>query len=87
VSASDVLLATDVAELLASSSAYVGSERAVAQAVATVDPVTLGRAVDRLHRWALSGATRTALTAWPGLLDDVRARLSRAVDAGALDGR
>jgi undecaprenyl-diphosphatase len=87
VSESDVLLATDVAELLASSSAYVGSERAVAQAVATVDPVTLGRAVDRLHRWALSGATRTALTAWPGLLDDVRAQLSRAVDAGAPDGR
>jgi glycosyltransferase 2 family protein len=87
VAASNVLLANDVAELLASSSAYVGADRAVAQAVAVVDPDTLGRAVDRLHRWALSGATRTALAARPGLLDDLRAQLSRAVDAGAADGR
>jgi undecaprenyl-diphosphatase len=87
VAASDVLLATDVAELLASSSAYVGSDRAVAQAVATVDPATLGRAADRLHRWALSGATRTALAARPGLLDEVRAQLSGAVDADAPDRR
>jgi glycosyltransferase 2 family protein len=87
VAASDVLLATDVAELLASSSAYVGSDRAVAQAVAAVDPLTLERAADRLHRWTLSGATRTALADRPGLLDDLRAQLSRAVDAGAPDGR
>jgi undecaprenyl-diphosphatase len=87
VAASDVLLATDVAELLASSSAYVGSERAVAQAVAAVDPITLGRAVDRLRRWALSGATRTALAGRSGVLDDLRVQLSRAVDAGAPDGR
>jgi glycosyltransferase 2 family protein len=87
VAASDVLLATDVAELLASSSAYVGLERAVAQAVAAVDPITLGRAVDRLRRWALSGATRTALAGRSGVLDDLRVQLSRAVDAGAPDGR
>ena len=35
MAASDLLLATDVAELLASSSMYVGTERAVAHAVAT----------------------------------------------------
>jgi glycosyltransferase 2 family protein len=87
VAASDVLLATDVAELLASSSVYVGADRAVAQAVTAVDPATLGRAVDRLHPWALSGATRTALAERPGQLDDLRAQLSRAADAGARDGR
>ena len=86
VAASDVLLATDVAELLASSSVYVGAERAVAHAAANVDPVTRARAVERLHRWALSGATRTALASRSGLLDDLRARLARTVDAGIVDG-
>ena len=90
MAASDLLLANDVAELVASSSLPVGPERAVANAVATVDPATLGRALDRLHPWALSGATRTALKSRPGLLDDLRRRVSDAVagttadaDAGA----
>ncbi len=38
MAASDLLLATDVAELLASSSLYVGPERAVAHAVASRRP-------------------------------------------------
>ncbi|MET0579734.1 MAG: lipopolysaccharide kinase InaA family protein, partial [Ilumatobacteraceae bacterium] len=79
VAASDLLLATDVAELLASSSADVGSQRAVARAAAAVDPSTLAAALDRLHRWALSGATRTALEARPGALDDLRDRLAAAI--------
>ena len=78
VVASDLLLATDVAELLASSSLYVGPERAVAHAAGTVDPATLSRALDRLHPWALSGATRTALKARGGLLDELRQRLAGA---------
>ena len=61
VAASDLLLATDVAELLASSSLCVGPERATASAASTVEPATLAQALDRLHPWALSGATRTAL--------------------------
>jgi glycosyltransferase 2 family protein len=81
VAASDLLLATDVAELMASSSVYVGAERAVAHAAAAVDRATLTRALDRLHRWALSGATRTALKARPGLLDDLRNRLTAAIAA------
>jgi hypothetical protein len=79
VAASDLLLATDVAELLASSSVDVGPERAVAHAAATVDRATLGQAVDRLRAWALSGATRTALKARPGLLDDLRHRLAEEI--------
>jgi hypothetical protein len=47
-----------------------------------VDPDTLGRALDRLHPWALSGATRSALKARPGLLPDLRARLADAVPVG-----
>jgi hypothetical protein len=76
VAASDLLLANDVAELVASSSAVVGAERATAHAKASVDPATLAAARDRLQLWALSGASRTALKERPGLLDDLRARLA-----------
>ena len=78
MAAPDRLLATDVAELVASSSVPVGPERAVAHAAATVDPATLAQAVDRLHLWALSGATRTALKANPGRLDELREPVSGA---------
>jgi undecaprenyl-diphosphatase len=78
LAASDLLLANDVAELVASSSAVVGAERAVSHARATVDAETLARARDRLQLWALSGATRTAMKAEPGLLEDLRTRLAPA---------
>ncbi len=77
MAASDLLLANDVAEALASSSVYVGPERAVAAAAASVDRATLSRALDRLRPWALGGATRTALKARPGLLDELRSRRGR----------
>jgi undecaprenyl-diphosphatase len=83
VAASELLLATDVAELIASSSAYVGSDRAVAHAVATVDEATLSRALGRLHRWSLSGATRTALDERPGALDELRRRLADVLRTSA----
>jgi glycosyltransferase 2 family protein len=85
MAASDLLLANDVAELVASSSLPVGAERAVAHAVTTVDPATLARAVDRLQPWSLSGATRTALKSRPGLLDELRRGLTDAVAATAPD--
>ena len=81
LAASPLLLANDVAELVASSSLYVGSDRAVAHAVATVDRATLSQAHDRLRPWALGGATRTALKARPGLLDDTRGQLASALAA------
>ena len=84
VVASDLLLATDVAELLASSSLCVGPERALANAANAVDPATLARALDRLHPWALSGATRTTLKGRPGLLDALRNGLASTI---AADGR
>ncbi len=54
----------------------VGPERATAHALAIVDPATLAAARDRLQLWALSGASRTALKAQPGLIDDLRTRLA-----------
>lgn len=76
LAASDLLLATDVAELVASSAAVVGAERATRHARASVDAVMLGAVLERLHPWALSGASRRALHQQPGLLDDLRARLA-----------
>jgi glycosyltransferase 2 family protein len=78
LAASDLLLANDVAELVASSSVVVGPARATAHAEAVVDPDTLAFATKRLQPWALSGATRTALKEKPGLLDDLRRRLAPA---------
>ena len=77
MAASDLLLANDVAEFVASSSVVVGAERATAPALATVDPAMLTRAAERLRPWALSGATRAALSARPGLLDDLGRRVGR----------
>jgi tRNA A-37 threonylcarbamoyl transferase component Bud32 len=84
VAASDLLLATDVAELLASSSLCVGAQRATASAVSMVAPATLAQALDRLHPWALSGATRTELKGRPGLLDSLRSELAVTIPG---DGR
>ncbi len=83
VAAADLLLANDVAELLASSSLSVGPERATARAVSMVAPGTLAQALDRLHPWALSGATRTSLKDQPGLLDALRNELAMRIAAEA----
>jgi undecaprenyl-diphosphatase len=76
LAASDLLLANDVAEFIASSSLKVGPERAVRAASAAIGPVALATALDRLRPWALSGATRTGLKENPALLDDIRARIT-----------
>jgi undecaprenyl-diphosphatase len=83
VAASDLLLANDVAELVASSSVYVGPERAVAHAAGSVDPDTLASALQRLRPWALSGASRTALKANRGLLNELRRHMSAAAPVTA----
>ncbi len=80
LAATDVLLATDVAELLASTSICVGSERAVAAATAVIDRPGLDAAHDRLHLWSLSGATRSAQRQHAGLLDDLRRRVRQTAE-------
>jgi undecaprenyl-diphosphatase len=72
LAASDLLLATDLAELLASSTTQVGIERAVTVGRSVVGADVLAAAVERLRLPLLSGATRTAMKARPGLLDDLR---------------
>lgn len=74
LAASDLLLATDLAELLASTSLVVGPDRALDAGVAAVSADAVAEALTRLHPFALSGATRTAMKARPGLLDELRTR-------------
>ncbi len=76
LAASDLLLANDIAEFTASSSLKIGPERAVALAEEGVGPEGVASALDRLHPWALSGATRTGLKESKGLLDDLRSRVA-----------
>jgi len=77
LAASDQLLATDLAELLASSTTQVGAERAVAAGLAAVGPDAIVTALDRLQLPRLSGATRTALKADPSLLPELREQIRR----------
>jgi undecaprenyl-diphosphatase len=84
LSANDVLLATDRAELLASTAAQVGPERAVNAALAVVPPETLARATARLRPWALSGATRAACKRDSSLLPALRAELVSATTGSRL---
>jgi undecaprenyl-diphosphatase len=79
VAASDLLLAADVAELLASSSLRVGGARAVEQATRSVDPTTAAHALHRLRPWALSGATRAGMRERPGSLAALRRSLSASL--------
>jgi undecaprenyl-diphosphatase len=81
LAASDLLLTTDVAELLASSTTRVGAERAVHAGIAAVGRDAVAGALDRLQLAMLSGATRTAMKADPHLLPDLRRRITTATAA------
>ncbi len=72
LAANDLLLQTDVAELLASSATVVGVDRAVSAAVGPLGEQAVADAASRLEPARLSGATRAAMKAAPGLLDDLR---------------
>ena len=72
LAASDLLLDTDLAELLASLTLAVGIDRSVAAAVTAVGADAVAGAASRLRPYALSGATRTAFAARRGLLDELR---------------
>ena len=82
LAASDLLLANDLAELLASLSLAVGPERAVAAGLAVLAPAELATAADRLAPFALSGATRTGMKERSGLLDDLRSEVAALAPAG-----
>ena len=78
LAASDQLLATDIAELLASSTTKIGAGRAVAAGLAAVGPEALTTALDQLELPRLSGATRTAMKADAALLPRLREELTAA---------
>ena len=80
LAASELLVDTDRAELVASTATKVGPERAVAAAVAVVGPDALDGVAERLRPWALSGATRTACKDDPELLPAVKRALARATE-------
>lgn len=74
LAASDLLLATDLAELVASTSLVVGPDQALEAGLSALGGTDLAAASTRLHPFALSGATRTAMKEREGLLDQLRAR-------------
>lgn len=71
LAADDLLLATDVAELLASTTPRVGVQRAVDAAQRVLGTDALARALPRVQPLALGSATRTALRD-EGLLEPLR---------------
>ncbi|MFN8017943.1 MAG: phosphotransferase [Acidimicrobiales bacterium] len=75
IAASDLLLATDLAEMICSSATVVGPERAVAAAVRGVGEVEAATARSRLQLPMLSGATRTALKADPATWAAIQAQV------------
>jgi len=72
LAARDEQLASDVAELLASTASIVGPARAVAPAMATVGAAAVASAIPRLQPNALSGATRAAFKGDKHALDALR---------------
>jgi glycosyltransferase 2 family protein len=87
LAASELLLATDLAELLAALSLQVGAKRAVDSGAAVLGGGALRSGLPRLRAAYLSGATRTALKSRPQLLDEIRrevvaGRAPSAVPAG-----
>ena len=87
VAASDAQLSGDVAELLASTAAAVGADRAVAAAKGAIGAEGLAGGLPRLQPYALSTATRSALKSQKGLLDKLRetAREASGVDKVELE--
>ena len=78
-SASDRALQRDTAELLASQSTRVAPERVVAAAISAVGATEVAEALAYLSPAGLASATRKALEALPGRLDDLRRVAADAV--------
>ena len=73
-------LSTDVAEVLAATSAPLGVEHAVAAAVAGVGPAAVAAALPRLQPLALTPRTRAAVKS-AGCLDELRQEVQRVTGA------
>ena len=81
LAASDLLLANDLAEVLASLSLVVGPDRTLAAARHVIGDAGLATAAERLRPFALSGATRTGMKEAGSLLDDLRTSVAALAPA------
>jgi len=72
VAVDDDILDADTAQLLASLAVTAGAQRTVAAAVEAIGPDTVGAALPRLQKAALSGATQASLKEHKGLLEDLQ---------------
>jgi undecaprenyl-diphosphatase len=77
LAASDAMLATDVAQLLAATTVEVGPERAVAAAAGVLGPEVLGEVLPRLQSAALDSRTRKVMRHRRGLLHELQAEVQR----------
>jgi undecaprenyl-diphosphatase len=77
LAASDRLLQTDVAELIAATGVVTGAERAVAAAVSGIGPGPVGQALPMLQPLALAGATHKAVAGEHGLMADLQGEVRR----------
>lgn len=77
IAASEALLRSDVAQLLASLAVAVGPERSVTPAIRALGADVVAESLSRLQPAALSGATQTALKSHKGLLDELRKEIER----------
>lgn len=82
LAASDLLLRTDLAELVTALSLKVGPARTVRAASAAVGSDALRDALPRLQPKFLSGATRTAIKQEPDLLDEIRREVAAGLPPG-----
>jgi undecaprenyl-diphosphatase len=79
LAASDLLLETDIAELLGSTTTKVGTDRAVAAAIRVLGREAVAASLPRLQPFALGSATRTALRQ-NELFEPLRAEVRRQAD-------
>lgn len=78
LAAEDLLIHTDLVELLASSATVVGADRAVRAAAMVIDPRELTAVLPWLVPSRLSGATRSAMKQLPGRMDELTSAVTAA---------
>ncbi len=80
LAAEELLMHTDLVEMLASSATVVGAERAVRVASTVIDPDELAEVLPWLVPSRLSGATRSAMKELPGRMDELRETVASAAN-------
>lgn len=88
LAAEELLIQTDLVELLTSSATIVGVDRAVRAAAQVIDADELATVLPWLVTSRLSGATRSAIKELPGRMDELTDAVARAAtDSGPVGSR